>query len=52
MGRLGVIGKNELGQTLYGWWVGFHVTDPEMWKLYKAGERPELSIGGRASFDE
>ncbi len=31
-----------------GWWVGFKVTDEDLWKRVKAGELPEFSIGGRA----
>lgn len=38
----------ETGEQLFGWWVGFRVDDPEVWKQHKAGELPELSIGGRA----
>jgi hypothetical protein len=31
-----------------GWWVGFRVTDEDVWKKIKAGDLPEFSIGGRA----
>jgi Putative phage serine protease XkdF len=31
-----------------GWWVGFKVTDKELWAAHKRGERPEFSIGGAA----
>ena len=34
----------DLGKV--GWLVGFHVSDPQVWKSIKAGELPELSIGG------
>jgi Putative phage serine protease XkdF/Phage Mu protein F like protein len=36
----------DLGQV--GWWVGFKVTDPDLWAAHKRGERPEFSIGGAA----
>lgn len=47
--KLGVIAKNEDGKTIHGWFCGFYVTDDAMWKLYRAGKRPEFSIGGRAA---
>jgi hypothetical protein len=31
-----------------GWWVGFKVSDAELWAAHKRGERPEFSIGGAA----
>lgn len=31
---------------LQGWFVGFRVDSPAVWKAIKSGERPELSIGG------
>lgn len=34
---------------LVGWWTGFKVDSPELWAAHKRGERPEFSIGGRAS---
>lgn len=43
----GIFAKNEQGQTIAGWWVGFQVDD-NFWKLYKEGKRAEFSIGGRA----
>lgn len=36
----------DLGQV--GWWVGFKVSDKELWAAHKRGERPEFSIGGAA----
>jgi putative serine protease XkdF len=36
----------DLGMV--GWWTGFHVECPELWKAYRAGLRPEFSIGGSA----
>jgi hypothetical protein len=33
---------------LVGWWVGFKVTDADLWKAIKSGDRPEFSIGGSA----
>lgn len=32
-----------------GWWVGFKVDDPAVWKRIKAGDLPEFSIGGKAT---
>lgn len=31
-----------------GWWVGFKISDAELWAAHKRGERPEFSIGGAA----
>lgn len=31
-----------------GWWVGFKIDDPEIWKRVKSGELKMLSIGGWA----
>jgi hypothetical protein len=36
----------DLGQE--GWWVGFHVTDDQVWNDHKTGKLPEFSIGGLA----
>lgn len=36
----------DLGQV--GWWVGFQVDDPALWKAHKEGKRPEFSIGGHS----
>ena len=42
--------QDSLGIDLQqeGWWVGFLVEDPELWKSIRAGSRPEFSIGGAA----
>lgn len=34
---------------LVGWWIGFKVDDPGVWKRIKAGDLPEFSIGGKAT---
>lgn len=31
-----------------GWWIGFHVTDEEVWQKVKSGEYPMFSIEGQA----
>lgn len=31
----------------YGWWVGFHVDDDDVWTLAKSGVYPAFSIGGK-----
>jgi len=31
-----------------GWWVGFKVSDPEVWQKIKSGELKMFSIGGQA----
>lgn len=36
----------DLGMV--GWWTGFKVSCPELWKAYRSGARPEFSIGGSA----
>lgn len=45
----GLIAKNEKGETIHGWWCGWKIFDDAMWSDYRAGRRPEFSIGGRAS---
>lgn len=30
----------------FGWWVGFHVADEDVWSKIKAGERSQFSISG------
>lgn len=45
----GIVAKNEKGETIYGWWTGFKISDPEVWKAAKEGHLPEFSIGGRAT---
>jgi hypothetical protein len=44
----GLVAKNDKGEQVFGWWVGFQVDDPELWKACKEGRRPEFSIGGSA----
>lgn len=31
-----------------GWWIGFKVDDPEVWKRVESGELRSFSIGGNA----
>jgi cation transport regulator ChaB len=31
-----------------GWWIGFQVSDEEVWQKVKSGEYPMLSIAGKA----
>ena len=31
-----------------GWWIGFHITDEEVWEKVKSGEYPMFSIEGTA----
>lgn len=31
-----------------GWWIGFHVTDPEVWEKVKSGQYNMFSIEGEA----
>lgn len=35
-----------------GWWIGFHVTDPDVWDKVKSGEYPMFSIEGEAVREE
>lgn len=35
-----------------GWWIGFHVTDPEVWNKVKSGEYLMFSIEGEAIREE
>lgn len=30
-----------------GWWVGFQITDPQVWKLVKNGTYTAFSVGGQ-----
>lgn len=48
----GIVAKNEQGQTIYGWWVGFKVDDADTWAKAKDGQLPEFSIGGRSRTTE
>lgn len=36
------------GTVPEGWWVGFHVTDPEVWEKVKNGTYSMFSIEGEA----
>ena len=36
------------GTVLEGWWIGFLVTDEEVWQKVKSGEYPMFSIEGEA----
>ena len=36
------------GQVKQGWWVGFQVTDDDVWAKIKSGEYKMFSIGGKA----
>lgn len=46
---LGLVAKDESGAPIMGWWTGFQISDPSVWKAHKEGRRPEFSIGGRAT---
>lgn len=35
-----------------GWWIGFYVTDDEVWEKVKSGEYPMFSIEGKAIREE
>ena len=35
-----------------GWWIGFHVTDPDVWEKVKTGEYSMFSIEGKAVREE
>jgi cation transport regulator ChaB len=39
----------DTGLRKFGWFVGFRVDDPGVWKRIKDGELPEFSIGGKAT---
>lgn len=38
----------EKGILPIGWWIGFHVTDSEVWEKIKSGEYSMFSIEGQA----
>ncbi len=38
----------EKGILPIGWWIGFHVTDDEVWEKIKSGEYSMFSIEGQA----
>lgn len=35
-----------------GWWIGFRVTDDDVWEKVKSGEYSMFSIGGTAIREE
>lgn len=35
-----------------GWWVGFKITDEDLWQKIKAGDYPMFSIGGSAQRED
>lgn len=37
----------DSGSMPTGWWVGFRVTDDDVWGLVKKGKLKDFSIGGR-----
>jgi len=40
--------EDPMSAQIEGWWGGFFVDNPEVWKAIKRGELPEFSIGGTA----
>lgn len=40
------------GSLPEGWWIGFKVTDPDVWEKVKSGEYPMFSIEGEAIREE
>ncbi|MCD7867660.1 MAG: XkdF-like putative serine protease domain-containing protein [Clostridiales bacterium] len=40
------------GTLPVGWWIGFHVTDDDVWEKVKTGEYSMFSIGGTAIREE
>ena len=36
------------GTVPEGWWIGFYVTDDDVWEKVKSGEYPMFSIEGEA----
>jgi hypothetical protein len=45
----GITARNENGEPMMGWWGGWKILDKKVWDAIAAGDRPELSIGGRAT---
>ncbi len=45
--KLKAMGLPENGLPI-GWWIGFHVTDPDVWKKVKDGTYSMFSIEGQA----
>jgi hypothetical protein len=40
--------KNQHGQEVSGWMVGYKIDDAAVWAEHKAGRLPEFSIGGES----
>lgn len=40
------------GTVPEGWWIGFRVTDPDVWEKVKNGTYPMFSIEGRANRED
>lgn len=49
--KMAVMGIPE-GTLPEGWWIGFRVTDPDVWDKVKSGEYPMFSIEGEAVREE
>jgi len=45
---LGIVAKDEAGESIYGAWIGFRAS-PEMWAKVQSGERKAFSFGGWAT---
>ena len=48
---MGALGITE-GALPEGWWIGFKVTDPDVWDKVKDGTYPMFSIEGTAIREE
>ncbi len=49
--KMSAIGITE-GTLPEGWWIGFKVTDPDVWGKVKDGTYPMFSIEGEAVREE
>lgn len=49
--KMAVMGIPD-GTLPEGWWIGFRVTDPDVWDKVKSGEYPMFSIEGEAQREE
>jgi len=49
--KMAVMGIPE-GTLPVAWWIGFRVTDPDVWDKVKSGEYPMFSIEGEAVREE
>lgn len=49
--KMAVMGIPE-GTLPEAWWIGFKVTDPDVWEKVKTGEYPMFSIEGEAVREE